>query len=266
MENIKAFFTQRVAGVCENIVVASLILAIGLWLVKLVSKAFGKGKLFRKLDPAARGYLQKVTVVVLRAVVILSAAAYLGVPMASVAAVLGSAGLALGLALQGGLSNIAGGIMLLVTHPFKIGDYVVIGEREGSVESIGIYYTSLITPDGQRVVLPNGTVTGSVITDYSSTGKRRLSLDFSVSYDSDADAVRALLEAAARENGFLLADPEPRVVMSAHGDSAVVFTLRAWADAGDYWDARFSLIEDVKRRFDKENIEIPYPQMDVHIK
>lgn len=266
MEQLKVFLTDTVASACKNIVVALLILFIGLWLVGILSRALKKGKLLKKLDSTVRNYLQHAISIVLRIVVILSAAAYVGVPMASVVALLGSAGLAIGLALQGGLSNIAGGLIILVTRPFKKGDYVTIDDISGTVDSIGIYYTTLITPDCQRVVIPNGTVTAAVITDYSDQKVRRLDLDFSIAYGEDIDKVKDILARVASENDKILKDPAFEVFVAEHDQSAVIYKLRVWTIPDDHWPVKFGLTEAVKKALDRENVEIPFPQMDVHIK
>lgn len=266
MGQLKIFLTDTVAGACKNIAVAILILAVGLWLVKFLMKTLKKSKMLQKVDPAPRIYIENALGIALRGIVIISAAGYVGVPMASVAAVLGSAGLALGLALQGGLANIAGGMILLITRPFKIGDHVVIGSREGKVASIGIYYTEIITFDNQKIVIPNGTVTNSEVENFTANTTRRLNHEFTVAYGSDTDKVKSIIEKVAKGNEMVLSDPAPIVAMTKHGDSSVSFTLRVWVENDNYWTVYSQLLEEVKREFDLENVEIPYPQMDVHVK
>lgn len=263
-ETVKNFFTNNFVNVCIKLVVTGLILIIGFWIASIISKLIKKGVVFRRADASVRGFADSAVSLVLKILVVITAAAYLGVPMASVITVLGSVGLALGLALQGGLSNVAGGVILILSRPFSIGDYVSVGDKAGTVKHIGIYYTTLITLDNQKIVIPNGVVTGSEITDFSAGGTRRIDLDFGVAYSSDTDEVRKALLKVANTNEKILQDPAPEVVMSEHSDSSLKFTLRAWIKTEDYWDVRFTTIENAKRAFDDAGIQIPFPQLDVH--
>ncbi len=265
IQTIKQFLTTSVMDVCVKIAVALVILVVGLWIVKAVMKRFKKGKLINKVNPAARGFFCSALDVVLKGVVIISACTYVGIPMASVVAVLGSAGVAIGLALQGGLSNIAGGVMLIVTRPFEIGDFVTVAGQDGTVEAVGIYYTTLVTPDNKKVVIPNGSVTSSAIVNYSSNGTRRLDFDFSVDYSSDIDTVKKILMDVAKSNSLVMKDPAPVVYLTEHADSAIKFALRVWVKGDDYWTVKFDTMEKVKHEFDKAGISIPFPQLDVHV-
>lgn len=265
IQTIKQFFTTNVLDACVKIAVALVILVIGLWLVKALMKRFKKGKLISKVNPAARGFFCSALDVVLKGVVIISACTYVGIPMASVVAVLGSAGVAIGLALQGGLSNIAGGVMLIVTRPFEIGDFVTVAGQDGTVEAVGIYYTTLVTPDNKKVVIPNGSVTSSAIVNYSSNGTRRLDFDFGVDYSSDIDTVKKILMDIANSNSLVMKDPAPVVYLTEHADSAIKFALRVWVKGEDYWTVKFDTMEKVKHEFDKAGISIPFPQLDVHV-
>lgn len=204
-EQIKTFFSQTLVDACKTIVIAILILVIGMWLVRVLVKALAKGKLFSRIEPEARNYLKSAIGITLRVIVVITAITYLGVPMSSVVAVVGSAGLALGLALQGGLSNIAGGMIILFTRPFRSGDYVSIGDKEGVVSDIGVYYTTLVDYDNIKIIIPNGTVTNSVVTDFTALGKRRVVVDFSVDYSVDSEKVRQISWALRkRTKGCLL--------------------------------------------------------------
>ncbi len=263
--SIKSLFATNVMSVCTKIVVAVLILVIGMWIVKVVMKRFKKGKLIAKVNPAARGFFCSALDVVLKGVVLISACTYVGIPMASVVAVLGSAGVAIGLALQGGLSNIAGGVMLIVTRPFEIGDYVEVAGVDGTVKAIGIYYTILDTVDNKKTVIPNGSVTSSPIINYTTNGTRRLDLEFGVAYNADIDLVKKTLLDIATDHALVLKDPAPSVFMTEHADSAVKFCLRVWVNGADYWTVKADCTEGAKRAFDREGIEIPFPQLDVHL-
>ncbi|MBE6563189.1 MAG: mechanosensitive ion channel [Ruminococcaceae bacterium] len=269
MENIlitiKSFLATGFVSICSKILVTALILIVGLWIVKVVMKKFKKGKLIAKVNPAARGFFCSALDVVLKGVIIISACTYVGIPMASVVAVLGSAGVAIGLALQGGLSNIAGGVMLIVTRPFDIGDYVEVAGVGGTVKAIGIYYTTLDTPDNKKTIIPNGSVTSSPIINYTTNGTRRLDLEFGVAYNADIDLVKKTLLEVATKHELVFKDPAPEVFMTEHADSAVKFCLRVWMNGADYWTVKADCTEGAKRAFDREGIEIPFPQLDVHL-
>ena len=185
--------------------------------------------------------------------------------MTSMVAVIGSAGVAIGLALQGGLSNIAGGLMIMIFRPFSVGDYISSSSGDGTVASIGIYHTTLVTPDCRRVVIPNSALTSSTVTNYSAEPRRRVDLDFSASYGDDIDKVRAAILSVANGIPQVLKDPAAEVMVSEHSDSAVKYRVRAWCKGEDYWTVYFALQENVKRAFDEAGISIPFPQVDVHM-
>ena len=266
MEQIKNFITQNLVGVCIKIVVTVLIIVVGFWLVKVLMKLLGKSRLYSKLDPSVKSFLDSFIKFILKAVVIVTAITYAGVPMATVIALVGSAGVAIGLALQGGLSNVAGGVLILMNRPFKVGDYISVSGNDGTVESISLFYTTIKSYDGKRIVLPNGTVTSSVVVNVFAEDHRRVDLVFSASYSSDIDHVKKTLLEVASENSRVLSDPVPVALMTEQADYALKYTLRAWVKTPDYWDATVELNEGVKKAFDREGIEIPFPQFDLHNK
>lgn len=266
METIKKYFSENIVDVCVKLIIALLIVFIGFWIVRIVMKMFRKGRLYKKMDPSVRGFIDSALSIVLKALILVTAITYAGVPMTSVIAVIGSLGLALGLALQGGLSNIAGGILILINKPFQAGDYINVNEYEGVVKNISIFYTTIETYTGKKIVIPNGTVTGSVVVNNFANDKRRIDLVFSTSYSSDIDKVKKTLIGTAENNKKVLGDPAPSTVMTEHSDSAVKYSLRVWVKTEDFWEVQYQLIEDVKRAFDREGIEIPFPQIDVHNK
>lgn len=264
-EVLKNFFKGSFIDICIKLAVAALILIIGFWLTKIVSKLLKKGRLMKRADAAVRGFTESAVSVVLKILTVITAAAYLGVPMASVVAVLGSAGLAIGLAIQGGLSNVAGGVILIINRPFSVGDFITIDDKSGTVQSVGIYYTTIRTPNNRKIVIPNGVVAGSVITNLESRETVRLDLTFCVSYDSDSDTVRRVLLALAAENEKIEKEPAPKVVLTEHADSALKFCLQTWVKSEDYWTVNFEMNEKAKKAFDENGISIPFPQLDVHI-
>lgn len=266
MEQLKKFINEDLVGFCIRLVVTLVILAVGFLLVKLIMKLLRRGRLTKKMDPSVKGFLDSAIGIILRILVIVTAVTYAGVPMASIITVLGSLGVAIGLALQGGLSNVAGGVLILVNRPFRVGDYIKVGEHDGVVENIGIYYTTIKTFDGKKVVIPNGTVTSSVVVNNFTEETRRVDLTFSAAYSSDIDLVKRTLLDVANANPRVLKDPAARAVMTEQADSALKFALRVWVKIPDYWEVQFELTEDVKRAFDAAGIEIPFPQIDVHSK
>jgi small conductance mechanosensitive channel len=239
---------------------------IGLNAARWLSGRIRRMKLMQRIDPNAASFIGSSSLLVLRVVVLVIAALIIGVPGSAFITLFGSAGVAIGLALQGSLSNLAGGLMLLFFRPFSVGDYIKTGSDEGTVKQISAFYTTILTLDNRRVILPNGELTNSRLINYSAEPTRMVDLAFSVAYDSDAEHVRAVLLRCAAENPHVLSEPEPVVLMTGHGESAVTFNLRAWVAKENYGAARFGLIEAAKAAFDRENICIPYPQMDIHMK
>lgn len=243
---------------------ALLILAVGFRLCKLFLKLLKKSKFFEKTDAGVQTFIISLLNIVLKILIVLSAIALLGVPMTNFVALLASAGVAIGASLQGSLSNLAGGIMILVFKPFQVGDYVETAQGSGTVAEITILYTILDTPDNRRVVIPNGAISNEAVTNYSYHDTRRLDVIVSVSYDSDMEAVKEILLQNAQSHELVLSDPAPFCRLTEHGDSALKFALRVWTKQDDYWQVNFDLKESIKKDLDKNGIKIPYPQLDVH--
>lgn len=242
-----------------------LVLIIGLILARWLIKCITRGKKYSRIDPTVRGFLTAVIKVALYAAVILAAVGVMGVPLTSFVTIFASAGVAVSLAMQGALSNIVGGAALLLLKQIKAGEYVKVGENEGVVRTVGMFYTELITADNRHVSLPNSSLTNTAITNYTREGTRRLDIPFAVSYDSDIDHVRNVLIASAKGEG-LLDEPAPAVLLSECGSSSLNFILRVWCRQEEYWNLKFALAEQGKRALTEAGIEIPYPQMDVHMK
>lgn len=268
-----AFFSALWTKIAEylttfgiRLVVAIIITIVGLKLIKLVGKLIEKGKGYKKLTKAAQTLFKNAVKILLYFVLIITVAALLGVSMTSMIAVLGSAGLAVGLALQGSLANLAGGFMILIFRPFVVGDFISDGSHEGTVTDIGVFYTTMITVDNKRIMIPNGALSNSAVTDFSANETRRVDCTFSVAYGSDIDTVKDTLMMLMTNHDLILKDPAPFVRLSKHDESALVFTTRAWVKTSDYWTVYFDLLEASKKLFDKKGIEIPFPQVDVHLK
>ncbi len=265
MEEFWKTVTQFAAGFGLKLLAALLLLVIGLKLCKWAVRRLEKSRFFGKLEDSVRSFVRSLVSIGLKILVFVSASLVLGIPESSFIALLTSAGVAIGLALQGALSNFAGGLMILLFRPFRVGDYISTASGEGTVHDITVFYTVLITPDNKHVTLPNGGLTNTAVTNYSREKTRRVDLAFSVAYNSDLTEVRRLLLDAARAHPMVLAEPEPTARLNEQGDSALIFVLRAWCPTEHYWDVRFDLNEAVKKSFDEHSIEIPFPQLDVHL-
>lgn len=248
-----------------KILLAVAILIVGSKSIKLLLRLLNKSRGYTGLDESVRSFLNSFIRVVLYAVLYITAATALGVPETSLVTALASCGLAVGLALQGSLSNFAGGIMILIFKPFKIGDYIVSGEFEGTVREINVLYTVIITIDNCKVTIPNGSISNAPVTDVTGLPTRRMDIPVGIAYAADIDkALSALLGVAADDNN-VLKSPIPEAMVDSLGDSSVNLILRVWVATENYWDVRYRLTKRVKETFDRNGIEIPFPQMDVHV-
>lgn len=265
-DTIMMKISEYLADAGINLVLSIILLIVGWKLINIFSKKIKKGKLLSKMEPTARSFLNSALSIVLKITLVITVAAILGVPMTSMVAVLGSCGLAIGLALQGSLSNIAGGFILTVFKPFVVGDYIKSGEFEGTVKSINIFYTKIVTPDNKIIVIPNSKVSDNALTDYNAFPTRRVEVDITAAYSEDSDKVKNTLLDVASANDKVNNEPAPSAVITSFDDSAVSYQLRVWCKTEDYWDVKFNLTENAKKAFDDKNIQIPFPQMDVHIK
>ncbi|WP_435247797.1 small-conductance mechanosensitive channel MscS [Vibrio sp. nBUS_14] len=248
-----------------NIISALIILFIGNLIVKAVANSVAKVLQKKKMDRAVVEFIHGLVRYLLFVIVLIAALGRLGVQTASVVAVIGAAGLAVGLALQGSLSNFAAGVLIVAFRPFKSGDYVEIGGVAGSVDSIQIFQTVLTTPDNKMVVVPNGSVIGSPITNYSRHDTRRIDLMIGVSYGADLQKTKELLAKICESDERVLKEPGVQVGVHTLADSSVNFVVRPWVSTAEYWNVYFDLMQAIKEGLDKEGIEIPFPQMDVHM-
>lgn len=242
-----------------------LILALGFWLVGRFSRAFERMLEGRGIEVTLASFLANTTNVALKVFVVISAAATVGIETTSFIAVLGAAGLAIGLALQGSLGNFAGGALIVIFKPFRVGDVIDAQGVVGKVSEIQIFSTVLHTPDNRKVVVPNGALSNGIITNISAEPTRRVDFVFGISYDDDIDSARRLIQEVLGADERIADDPEPVVAVSELADSSVNFTVRAWCEAGDYWDVFFETTERIKKIFDANGVSIPYPQQDVHL-
>jgi small conductance mechanosensitive channel len=219
----------------------------------------------RGVDPALISFASSIAYITILIFVIIAAIARLGIQTASFVAIVGAAGLAIGFALQGSLSNFAAGFLIITFKPFKIGDYVEGGGTAGIVEEIQIFTTVLNTPDNKVIIVPNSQMLGGTITNYSAKDTRRVDLVVGVSYGDDLTKVRQILQSIADADSRILKDPAPMIVVGELADSSVNFNYRLWVNTADYWGVYFDTTEAVKKRFDQEGVSIPFPQTDVHL-
>jgi len=248
-----------------NVVTALVIFFVGKWVVNLIVGGIIKAMQKGDLETTLRRFVASMSRAVLMVFVIIAAIHQLGIQTASLIALLGAAGLAVGLALQGSLSNFAAGVLIVLFRPYKVGDWIEGGGVSGSVEDVQILTTVLKTGDNKRVIIPNSQIMGTTITNYSANDKRRVDLVIGVSYDDDIDKVRAEIEAVIAAEQRILADPPVTIAVSELADSSVNFVVRPWVKTEDYWGVFFALTEAIKKRFDQAGISIPYPQRDVHV-
>ena len=248
-----------------NLVTALVIFFVGKWIVGMVIKGMMKAMQKGDLDITLRRFIGNLARTLLMLFVIIAAINALGVQTASLIALLGAAGLAVGLALQGSLANFAAGVLIVLFRPYKVGDWIEGGGVSGSVEEVQILTTVLKTGDNKRVIIPNSQIMGTTITNYSANDTRRVDLVVGVSYSDDLDKVRKELQDLVNADERILKDPAVTIAVSELADSSVNFVLRPWVNTADYWAVYFDLTERVKKRFDEVGISIPFPQRDVHV-
>ncbi len=250
------------------IIFAIILLIVGIIISKITVKLMGKALDKSKLDLTVTKFLRSVVKIVLYTVLVTVVLTVLGVPTTSIIAVIGTAGVAVGLALQNSLSNLAGGFLILFSKPFKVGSYINVAGVEGTVSDINILYTKLMTLDNKAVYIPNGTAANSVLTNVTQAPKRRVDNVFSISYDADYEKAVAAIKNAIGQIPKILTETgcEPFVRMCAHNASSIDIVVRVWCNTEDYWDVHFDIIEKVRAEFIAQDIEIPYQQLDVHMK
>lgn len=248
-----------------NIVIAAAILLVGIWLARQVKGWVVKLMEKRGVDVMLASFLSSIIHILLVVVVIIAALGQLGIQTTSLIAVIGAAGLAVGLALQSSLSNFASGVMIIALRPFKVGDFVEAGGISGVVEGIQIFSTQMRTGDNKLIIVPNGSITNSTITNYSAKDTRRVDMVFGISYDDDIKAAKQVLQDLITADDRILDEPVPVIAVSELADNSVNFIVRPWVKTADYWNVYWDMTEAVKLRFDQEGLHIPYPQRDVHL-
>ena len=250
-----------------KILIAIVVLIVSFFIIKVVTNRIKKRmQKNKKVDKTISKTLLRCGNILAKILVIVALVSYLGIDTSGVTALITSLGVCVGLAVNGALSNLAGGFLILITRPFKIDDFIEAEGYSGTVIDIRITDTKIRTPDNKIVYLPNGKLSAAEIVNYSEEATRRVDITFGISYDNDFEKAKSILMDLSNQHAKVLKDPAPSVRMSEQGDSSINLTLKVWVLNGDYWDVKFDLLEAAKKAFDENHIEIPYNQLDVHIK
>lgn len=266
LEDLKSYFSQMAADTIFRIIGAVLVVAVGFWITNKLIRLLRKSVFFTKMDVNGAVLLRTIISILLKTLVIFTAAAILGIPTTSIITLIGSLGLAIGLALQGSLTNLAGGILIIAFKSFKIGDIIETAAGDsGTVTDIGIFYTTIQTLDNSAIVLPNGTLSNQAVKNRSAYPTRRLEIKLGVDYNSDGKLVKKVIEETALAYPLVIKEQEVFVRLFALESSSMIFVLRVWCKTEDYWTAFYDLTESLKDAFDKNGIVIPFNQMVVHL-
>jgi small conductance mechanosensitive channel len=268
MESVNSFWDKIndvVITFGPRLIGAIITLIIGWWIIGIIQRSMRKSFEKREMEPSLRGFLNSMIGILLKVLLLISVIGMIGVQMTSFIAILGAAGLAVGMALSGTLQNFAGGVIILLFKPFKVGDYIEAQGHSGSVNEIQIFNTILKTPDNKTIIIPNGGLsTGSMI-NYSTEPQRRVDFVFGIGYGDDVDKAKAVIQQLIDGDERILKDPAPFIAVSELADSSVNLVVRVWAEASNYWGIHFDMHEKVYKTFDKEGLNIPFPQMDLHV-
>ena len=263
--NIKDLIDAFIVPYAANIALAIIIFMVGKWLASALTNLVVKLLTKSKMDDILIGFVTSITKTILLLFVVIAALNQLGIDTTSLIALLGAAGLAVGLALQNSLQNFAAGVMLIVFRPFKAGDFVELAGVAGVVENIGIFSSVLRTGDNRELIIPNGVIYGGIITNYSTRSTRRIDMVFGVDYSDDLKKAKEILRGIVLADDRVLSEPEPVIAVSELADFSVNFIVRPWVKNADYWPVLWDVTEKVKLEFDAQGLSIPYPQMDIHI-
>ena len=248
-----------------KVVAAIAIFVVGRWVAKVVAGIIRKMMTKANVDPTLQKFVANIAYIALMAFVVVAALNQLGIQTTSFIAILGAAGLAVGLALQGSLSNFAAGFLMILFRPIRVGDYIEGAGSAGTVEEISIFTTTLVTPDNKTVIIPNAAMTGDNIVNWTVKGTRRVDMVMGIGYDDDIDRAKQIMADVLAKDSRILKDPAPQIAMVELADSSVNFVVRPWAKASDYWGVYMDAHEAIKKAFDAQGISIPFPQRDVHV-
>jgi small conductance mechanosensitive channel len=248
-----------------RVVAAVIIFIVGKWLAGVIARVVQRLLVRAEVDETLGTFAKRLVYILLLVFVIIAALNKLGIQTTSLVAILGAAGLAVGFALQGSLSNFAAGVMLILFKPFKVGDFVEVAGTLGAVEAIHIFNTVLSSPDNRRIIIPNGQITSDKITNFTAIDRRRIDLVFGISYDDDIRKAKDILQSIVAADGRVLKDPPPTIGVSELGDNSVNIVCRPWVKPAEYWDVYFDTLEKAKVQLEAAGLSIPYPQRDVHM-
>jgi small conductance mechanosensitive channel len=265
MENLAGKVWELLTIYGLKVIAGIVVFIVGRWVAKGLTNLARKVMEKRAVDDTLVSFVVNLTYIALLVFVVLAALGQLGIQTTSFIAVIGAAGLAIGLALQGSLANFAAGFLMIIFRPFKVGDFIEGAGVAGTVEVIQIFTTQLKSPDNKTVIIPNASLTAGNITNYSTKGTRRVDIVMGIGYGDDIDKAKKIMADVLAKDGRILKDPAPTIALVELADSSVNFVVRPWVKADDYWDVYFDLTENIKKSFDAEGISIPFPQRDVHI-
>lgn len=268
MDNTQSYVTKAVELIMvygPKLILAIIVLFLGLWIIKFINRMISKSLDHSKIELSLQKFLNSLVSALLKVLLFISVASMVGIATTSFVAIIGAAGLAVGLALQGSLANFAGGVLILLFKPFKVEDVIETQGYLGKVNEIKIFNTILKTFDNKTIIIPNGSISGGSITNFSTESQRRVDMTFGIGYDDDLKKAKSVLQSLVDEDSRVLKEPAPLVALSELGDSSVNFVVRVWCNSADYWNVFFDMQEKVKLTFDQEGISIPFPQRDVHL-
>jgi small conductance mechanosensitive channel len=268
MDSLQVYTHQAISllmAYLPRLVLAIVVLLVGLWIIRVTVRVLQRGMAAKEMDATLQRFLGSLVGISLKVMLLISIASMVGIATTSFIAVLGAAGLAVGLALQGSLANFAGGVLIMIFRPYKVGDFIDAQGHAGTVREIQIFNTILKTPDNKTIIIPNGAISNGSVVNISTEPTRRVDMVFGISYDDDIKKVKNILQKIIDRDSRILKEPAPAILVSELADSSVNFTLRVWCNAGDYWGIYFDMHEIVKLEFDKEGVSIPYPQQDIHL-
>lgn len=264
MDKIAGWFLDKLLQIAIMLIFLFIAFKIVKFILKLIKRSFDR----TKLDKSVSGFLISLIRAVIYAVIIIMAASIVGIQVTSLVTILGTTGLTIGFALQGSLSNFAGGVLILILKPFKVGDYIIENDKkcEGTVESIDIFYTKIRTFDNRQIVIPNGSITNNSLINLTTNKDRILDLSIGISYDQDIKEAKEILKGVMETSKYSIKDKDINVFVSSFDDSSINLGARCWVDSNDYWNAKWEIIESIKYSFDEHEIEIPYNKLDVNLK
>lgn len=268
MENVK-LYTEKIYDLVltygPKFILAIVVLILGFWITNVITRVLRRRLEKRKTDTSLQTFFTSMVNILLKTLIVLSVLGMVGVEVTSFIAILGAAGLAVGLALSGTLQNFAGGVMILIFRPFKTGDYIEAQGYNGTISEIQLFITVLKTPDNKTVILPNGPLATNALINYSTQPTRRVDMTFGIGYIDDIDKAKKILKELTENDKRILNDPAPVIAVSELADSSVNIVVRPWVNTSDYWAVYFDMHENVKKEFDKQGVSIPFPQSDVHL-